>query len=195
MNGQLNIFDNHTSSQLERLKEEWRPIPGFEGHYCANRSGEIKSLIRLWRTKELILRPVFSRGYGYVNLHAKEVKKRLLIHRLVARTFIVNPENKPEVNHKNGIKTDNRIENLEWCTRGENVRHSFKTGLKIVPFGPLNKTAKSVIQIFADGSEKQWGCMKDVQRELNISQGNISSACIGRYHTAGGYKWKFANTL
>jgi len=76
-------------------------------------------------------------GYKYVTLCKDEKPKKYLVHRLVAEHYIPNPENKPLINHKNGIKTDNRIENLEWCTSSENNRHAHQMGLNYI--SDLNK--------------------------------------------------------
>lgn len=82
------------------------------------------------KMRHSLRKTITKKGYVSVSIHIGKSTKRVAVHRLVAMTFIPNPKAMKEVNHKNGIKTDNRVENLEWCTRSENVRHSFKLGLR-----------------------------------------------------------------
>lgn len=104
--------------------EEWKSIPGFEGIYQISSEGRVKNAYGR------MLKPETTRN-GYQRIRLFDGKKYLL-HRLVASTFIPNLENKEVVNHKNGVKTDNRVENLEWSTWSENVKHAYATGLKCV---------------------------------------------------------------
>lgn len=111
------------------MEEIWKPIKGFEMYEVSN-YGEVRSLPRngtVLKTRKLV-GFIDSSGYHQVLLTEKQVHKK--IHRLVALAFIANPENKPCVNHKNRIKTDNRVCNLEWCTHRENVVHAYQNGHK-----------------------------------------------------------------
>jgi len=103
----------------------WKDIEGYEGLYQISNLGNVKSLIANMNRRKRLLKAKFEKdNYAYVSLYKNKIAKNKKIHRLVAQHFISNPENKLEVNHKNGIKTDNRVDNLEWCTRSENVNHA-----------------------------------------------------------------------
>lgn len=111
--------------------EIWKDIKGFEGLYQVSNLGRVKSFWAWRGANQRILNPYTDRG-GYLWLSFSKNKKSYfqLIHRLVANAFIPNPKNKRTVNHKNGDKTDNRVENLEWCTQSENNFHAYKNGLQ-----------------------------------------------------------------
>lgn len=119
--------------------EQWKDIPEFEGIYQISNLGRVKGLSRFVNSKDGGKRPLKEqiinftsyKGYDFVNLWKNQKSKRFSVHRLVALAFIPNPENKPQVNHKNGIKTDNRLENLEWVTLSENMIHAYKEKLLV----------------------------------------------------------------
>lgn len=109
--------------------EVWKDIEGFKGIYQISSDGKVRRKIGYGCRSERILKNQPIKGYERAVLHTKGHRTQFLVHRLVAGAFIPNPENKPEVNHKNGIKTDNRAENLEWVTSSENKIHGFRNGL------------------------------------------------------------------
>ena len=137
--------------------EEWKIINNFP-KYAVSNLGNVKTLF--WQNnvngklypREKILTPIKRKdGYLKVNLHNDEYKGRgkgceCLVHRLVANAFIPNPDNLPEVNHKDGDKTNNCVDNLEWCSRQQNVLHSYKLGLRksIQEYIKINKMKEGV---------------------------------------------------
>ena len=118
-------------------KEIWKPINGFELSYSVSSIGRVKALKRQVKhnyggfsiKSERILTPLNINGYSRVVLCKNNEQFFKSVHRLVGIAFIPNPENKPFINHKNGVKNDNRVENLEWCTCQENIIHAYKNGL------------------------------------------------------------------
>lgn len=183
------------------MKEVWKDIEGYEGLYQVSNLGQVRSFPRQGtRTKQIhILKPMFNhKGYLQVNLMKKGKMSSRRIHRLVAKAFIPNKERKEQVNHINGVKTDNRVENLEWCTNQENMTHSWKTGLrtkeKTYYHGKNHFRSVSVEQYTLQGNYiKKWYCVKDIERELGFDNRNICACCRGKKPTAYGYKWKYAS--
>jgi hypothetical protein len=138
--------------------------------------------------KERILKPRTDRyGYLRVTLYKGNGKKRnFFVHRLVCEAFHENPQNKPEVNHINENKTDNRACNLEWVTANENSNHGTRNTRVAKALG------KSVGQYTRDGKLiKVWQSTKEVERQLEFQSGNISSVARGKLKTAYGFIWKY----
>ncbi len=183
----------------------WKDIIGYEGLYQVNNVWLVKSISdRFW--KERILKPLNTRGYNRVCLYKHWKQNPYSIHRLVAQAFITNPENKPQVNHKNGIKNDNNLENLEWVTASENMQHAFDTWLKEITenhnfiknnprlwkFWKDNYTSIKINQYTKFWEFlKTWDSIMDVQRQLWIWNQNISACCSWKRKTAWWFIWKF----
>lgn len=119
------------------MQEQWKPIKGYEGLYEVSNLGRVKSLPKYhncgkqgYMQSEKNLKQIKQNsGYLCVCIYKNGIGKKYLIHRLVAETFIPNPENKTQVNHLDGNKENNCIDNLEWVTQKENIQHAYKTGL------------------------------------------------------------------
>lgn len=143
------------------LKEEWRDIQGFPNYQISN-LGNVKSKERytkargnkiIHRKERLLKIQTDHKGYKYVRLYNSNGFKAKKVHRLVAETFIENPNNLPQVNHKDGDKTNNCINNLEWCTDTENKQHAIKTGLIDLE---LRKSNMSKLGKSKKGLMKRW---------------------------------------
>lgn len=119
------------------MKEIWKDIEDYEGYYQISNFGRVRN-----RYKKLIKANISSVGYPWVCLQKDYSRKWKTIHRLISLHFIPNPDNLPQVNHKNGIKTDNRVENLEWCTVSYNSHHAYDTGLKMSSKGESHGMVK-----------------------------------------------------
>lgn len=109
------------------MKTIWKDIAGYEGLYKISNKGAVKKLGRIEGKKvfkEKIIKQSKRNGYRQLSLRKNKLNIRFIVHRLMGFTFLQNPENKPQINHLNGIRHDNRVENLEWCTHSENRRHA-----------------------------------------------------------------------
>jgi hypothetical protein len=188
--------------EIDELTYREIPIAGYEGKYVMNgfevksvgrwaegvKSGKI--IKRFW--PEQIMSMFMWGGYPAVRLCKNSKQKFFTFHRLKAALYIPNPENKPQVNHKNGIKTDFSLSNLEWCTAKENTRHAFDNGLNFVPNGADHPNAKGVTQLTKNGIFIASYC---TAREANFITGVdyklISAVLQEKQKTAGGFIWKF----
>ena len=123
--------------------EEWKDVNGYEGMYQISNKGNVRSLDRISYHKRGVSRykgkPKKKRmstfGYWMVSFSKENKSKNFYVHKLMGIAFIPNPKNKKFINHKNGIKTDNQLENLEWVTHSENMNHELDTGLRVMPKG------------------------------------------------------------
>lgn len=169
--------------------EMWKDI--FAGYQVSD-LGRVKSLPRNGTVKEeRILSPELGNtGYLQVCLYQDKKKKLCLVHRLVAQAFVPNLEGKPQVNHKNGNKTDNRACNLEWVTQSENTLHSFKNRLQGIKTGKNHSGSRAIKQYDLQGNLiREWDTIKEAEQQLKIYQ--ISKCCRGKRKTAGGFIWKY----
>lgn len=184
------------------MEEIWKDIKGYEGFFMVSNLGRVKRVPRIsinkWSTetflKEKILNPTLSyKGYPTVTLRKEKNKdhKTFFVHRLVANHFLGNPENKQQINHIDGNKKNNKVDNLEFCTQSENIKHAYKIGL-------INKKLKSqkffkpITQYTLDGKAiRDWESITSTSETLGISTTCICACVRGRQKTSGGYLWKY----
>lgn len=163
------------------MNNEWKPVVGYEGFYEISDNGEIKSLI-----KNRLLKPcIHKKGYLVVTLTKGNAHKHYYVHRLVAAAFIPNIDNKEQVNHIDGNKHNNCVENLEWCNDAENRMHAYKNGLRKM------EELIEVEMVSIDGNFiDKFPSISEASRRTGINIGNISRCCNGGCKTAGGYIFK-----
>jgi hypothetical protein len=194
------------------MEEIWKDIPGYEGLYQASNFGRIKSLERLIKqvnriihVKERILKNSIDRnGYLSVELYKDHVGKRIGVHRLVLLSFVPcnDRSHRKEVNHLNGIKTDNMVDNLEWCTQSENIKHAFRILRRnkgrgfLGRFGKLHHRSKPVIQFSLDGTQiQEYESIRLAEKSTEADSKGIINTAKGIQKQAGGFLWKYSQDV
>ena len=174
-----------------KTSEVFLSVPGYEGLYEVSNLGNVKSL----RSGKL-LKQANNKGYKYVSL-TKEGKSTCFgVHRIVAITFIPNPENLPEVNHKDENPSNNCADNLEWCTRKYNLNYGgYRERMSKIQ-KEIGTNNKSVSAYDKDGKfVKSYDSITEAENELEIGKSCISQCLRGKQKTAGGYIWKYNKKL
>lgn len=171
--------------------EGWRDIKDYEGLYQVSNLGRIKSFGNGKTRKEKILK---SRkdgcGYHFVTLYKEGKVKTYKVHRLVAQAFIPNPDNLPQINHIDENKSNNCVDNLEWCDCKYNINYGSRNERTAKT---LSKSLSKPILQFSKTGEfiKRWDGLRQVERELGVKNNNITHCLKGRSKTAGDYKWGY----
>lgn len=177
--------------------EEWMDIKGFEGLYAISNLGAIKSLAResftprggKWIRKEKFLSTCLTTtGYPHTTLWKNGLPYTFMVHRLVAIHFVHNPDNKPEINHVDGIKTNPVWSNLEWCTSSENHNHAFRTGLRKTLLEQIQKMIAAnsgashylTKKIINTKTGKVYETQKEAAQDLGITQPLVSNYLSGK---------------
>ena len=176
---------------MENRIEIWKPIVGYEGLYEVSSFGRVRSLDRYdgraYR-RGCIIKPRIQSNYLSVSLCNGGKCRQQLVHRLVAKTFIPNPNNLPMINHKDENKTNNCVENLEWCDAKYNRN-----------YGSMNEKlakhfSKPILQ-FSNNNKliKKWSSIREAERHTGVYNQHICACCQGKIKSAGGYIWKYYN--
>lgn len=193
--------------------ETWKDIEGTGGIYEVSNTGKIRSNNYLGHgsQKELMLAKD-KKGYLRVRIYIGGLRKTIKVHRAVAIAFIPNPENKPEVNHKDGDKANNCVDNLEWATSSENVKHAYKSGLKEntrewcrrmgSTAGKLalererekRKTPLVAIRV-SDGSIFEFSSQSEASEKTGAPQPNILKVLKGERKTSHGFVFRFKEVV
>lgn len=183
--GNLVIADYDSLAELneeweDMPEEEWRDVLGFEELYQVSNLGKVRTI----KKGEAEMSQQENRnGYLTVHLRNKGVERRAMVHRLVAEAFIPNPDEFRDVNHKNGNKADNRVENLEWVSHSDNMTHSFRE---------LGKNVRHIVQIGLDGTFiERWNSIAEAAEATGICRTDIGACCRGERTMAGAFEWEY----
>jgi hypothetical protein len=174
------------------IEEIWKDVVGYEGYYQVSNLGRVKSLPRVnSKYPETILKQWYIRkGYLQCQLSINNIRKAFYVHRLVAIAFIENPNNLPFINHKDEIKSNNVVYNLEWCTNIYNVNYG--TGRIRARASLISKSrARPLLQFSIDGKFiRQFKSLKEASL-CGFPKSSISRCCNGLYPSAVGFKWQY----
>lgn len=167
-----------------------RDVVGYENLYSVTSDGRV-----IGKKSGKELKRSYCNGYARVKLYRDAKGKTILVHRIVADAFIPNEQGKPQVNHINSIKDDNRVENLEWVTQSENLKHAYLYGA-LDPSVSWKPMRKKVAAIDSTGNVVMvFDSMSDAARNLGLNVSNICNACHGRLKKTGGYGWRLCSDL
>ena len=188
-------------SVLISIQTKWKDIVGYENEYQINQFGEIRTLKDSPKLKKYdVLKPQISKrnGYVYQMLYKNGKEKLLRVHRLVAMAFLPNPNNLPQVNHKDGNKQNNSVDNLEWCEQSDNMKHAYKNGLQIPSENQrkaiinTNKLKQKKVCQIKDGEIiNTFSGISEASRQTKISISCISRCCNLKRKSTNGYEWRF----
>ena len=170
------------------MTEIWKQIDGYNNRYFVSNLGNVKSI---YANKEKILKPFFNHdGYLIVDLRSPGFRKSVSVHRLVAIAFLPNPNNLLEVNHKDENKTNNCVENIEWCTTKYNCNYGTRNERK------GENCKKKIFSVDKNNEIKHYNSVKEAEELTGILRTNISKALSDNYpqnKTAGGKRWFYEN--
>ena len=178
------------------MEEVWKDVVGYEGKYQVSNKGRVRSSEREVSCLRGQKRKVDGRilalipctnGYMSVHLSVENKSKIKLVHRLVADAFLPNPNNYPEVNHRDEVRHNNKVDNLEWCTKKYNIHY----GNAIQKIKDSRKV-RPVNQYGLDGTFiKRWDNILDAGKGMGVNHSSIIRVCKGKQHTCKGFKWEY----
>lgn len=168
------------------MNKIWKRIENFNDYYISNFGDIIKDNYKSRNSKNSKMKAIKpcikDNGYLQVNLYQKQNKKsyKKYIHRLVAETFIQNPNNYPIINHKNGVKDDNRVDNLEWCNYSHNIEHAYNNNLRVRKYGENNKLSRHFVELDNEYNfiREFWGS-KEENKKLGYTRDTIEKCSRG----------------
>ena len=181
--------------------EIWKPVPGYEGKYEVSSLGRVRSLDRIDEEnhfrKGQIMKTNLLRGYVRVPLRDGKKQKSYQVHRLVALAFIPNPDNLPQVNHKDCNPGNNNVDNLEWCDVKYNINYGDRNKkVSAALSGKERIYNRKPVKCYSLSGEllKEYECIADAANETQTQANAITACCKKKkyYYTAGGYKWEYA---
>lgn len=168
--------------------EEWKIIEGCNGVYSVSNMGRVKNN----KKNRLLKQSMLHNGYLAVHITEMGKLKYYRVHRLVGKYFVDGYQKEKQINHKDGNKTNNKHDNLEWVTPSQNIKHAFSIGLKTVDYSNI-KNPKAVKQYSMNGEFiKEYPSIKDAERHTGIDNSAIAKVCKGKYKSSGGFKWQYA---
>lgn len=166
--------------------EQWRNVVGYNGKYLVSNEGRVKNA----KTGRVLKELITHTGYVKVHLFRVNDEKNIFLHRIVAEAFLPNPQRKPQVNHIDGNKLNNNVENLEWCTNKENVRHSWENGLREGNIQWYNSKKKRVVAISIDGADViRFNSIAEAKKHFNTN--HVSDVLNGHREQTKGYRFVF----
>lgn len=188
------FYVNQNSKSMTKIEEIWKPIYGYENYQVSN-----TGLVKNNSSWKVLNKNTIGKYHGVTLCKSSQHRKMQLIHRLVAKAFIPNPDNKPQINHIDGNKLNNHVSNLEWCTASENSIHSYKLGLStpsknnLGNFGAKAHRRRAVIAYKKNGEfVGNYPTIRQAAKVFNISEGSIWNCINGRSKSGFGFIWKYA---
>jgi len=204
------ILPNISALKINEMQEKeiWKDVVGYEGIYQVSDIGNVRSLDRVlphdrngnkrFVNGKSINKYICSSGYYVVSMGNSKNHIKRYCHKLVLEAFTPNPENKLQGNHIDGIKSNNKLSNLEWVTPKENIAHAFRIGLarggSFGKFGEKHHRSKAILQFDKNNNYiAEFGSIREAARSNNLSDSNIVKALKGTFNYCGSFIWKYKN--